>query len=620
MHISLWRGGAGSLLILPMGDAQLSAPQFLAHPELAVAVPSFFAGPHLPGVDEPAPAATELQPPVAWPPLGSTVWDPNPVFAVGLLSMTPSASARRNARATMHRRFAALLQSRTVVVRYLLAGQGTEELEHENATHGDLLLLPTPEGIQHCWRKVTEWFAYALVRYPRTPFIGLSDDDAYLHLERVSTDLALLHALGHRHVYWGQPMWMSYWNRTTFEGGAFAGYSAEDGEAVRLWENSKGRSRFRLSSPAPEVACTAPKRPGQREVAHGPTVFMNSDLVVVGRDLARAILASDCHRHYHASLAEQLELAKLDRNHLLARELRRNKRCYPIIDQVLGWHVINARVNVTFVEVGAEQGWPWPRFATVPQHVQYVHKMPRDDISLWQHYDVLLANTGYERAPRVCSSCTSDDALQRKPLFSPDSPSAASYAGWTCCRPVEQPAPGWVEVCKARLARERRQFKRLKQLWRSLNATLHSMPVPERNGKPIVHEGGYCAATDDSGRGSRHCHSESPAAKGYWKLSELNHTYGGTSIATCIEACMGCEACRFISYSEAHEQEECSWYASCDTAHLAGAGEEGGLGRLCPLWVTIEVKEQEQHRAAKLDRHGHAAAGHNARRAPGSGQ
>ena len=177
--------------------------------------------PHADGDDGLGPAARQVI---------STAGDggEKPLIALGLLTM-PSQDGKRNlARQTMNTRFRELLRSRAVVLRYLLAaaargGDGEEGIADENATHGDMIRLQTVEGPTRCWRKVVEWLRVALELWPRALYVGVADDDVYISLGRLAYDLASLRAQGWRRVYWGQPMWMAYWNHTRFEGEGFGG-------------------------------------------------------------------------------------------------------------------------------------------------------------------------------------------------------------------------------------------------------------------------------------------------------------------------------------------------------------------------------------------------------------
>jgi hypothetical protein len=135
--------------------------------------------------------------------------------------MAEKSERRSLARATMHHRHRNLLQRRLVVLRYLLPSNFARvrtslntcdskaactalevAIRKENSTHGDLLYLDTVEGPAKCWRKMILWMEHALAAWPRVGFVGVTDDDVYVSLSRLATDLASVH--GKRFVYWGQ--------------------------------------------------------------------------------------------------------------------------------------------------------------------------------------------------------------------------------------------------------------------------------------------------------------------------------------------------------------------------------------------------------------------------------
>ena len=92
-----------------------------------------------------------------------------------------------------------LIEHGDVVLRYLLplASDGdkhAENLQAENATHGDLLRVETAEGATRCWRKVILWYRYALRAWPAVRYLGVADDDVYIAFGRLAVDLASLSA------------------------------------------------------------------------------------------------------------------------------------------------------------------------------------------------------------------------------------------------------------------------------------------------------------------------------------------------------------------------------------------------------------------------------------------
>ena len=241
-------------------------------------------------------------------PLSFAPSTPHSLLAVGLLTMDSELAAEKRtlARSTFFSTFSAL-RGEAYEARYLLLRlppRATDPLAAENATHGDLLRLATREGRDRCWLKVILWLDHALAAFPRATFVGITDDDVYLQLHRIALELAAYRSVPH--VYWGQPMWMSHWNHTRFEGARFGGYLRGEGAAFGEYEarcerrrrgrdapRARRRARTRATSRRARARAEAAGMPG------GPFVFMNTDPSVFSADLARAILRGRC-RHFKA--------------------------------------------------------------------------------------------------------------------------------------------------------------------------------------------------------------------------------------------------------------------------------------------------------------------------------
>ena len=559
-----------------------------------------------------------------------------PTLALGLLTMSDQVEKRKLARQTMFARYRALLQQRVVVLRYLLAAaQGGDAVEEErladleNATHGDMLRLETPEGATRCWRKVVEWMRYALRRWPDAVYVGIADDDVYLSLSRLAYDLVSIRAQGHRRVYWGQPMWMAYWNDSRFEGEGFGGTSiSSDVQALesytmrsRQWMAQRattagagrravrGRKRAGSTSSSPSgksiggllmenmsksaasrVASIAPilgvRRAGTatcatysssgewvgRQMASSPFMFANTDLAILGADLARKILGGRCLANFQASFAKAEQTGRFRR--------RLQYPCEPNIDQLLGWLVAHAGRNVTYVEAQFHtHAFPWMTFANNPptRHALYIHKIVAS--KWWWHYtDTLFAkHPTHLPLQRECRPCYDPDGLgsggeARTSWVGLDNPSGALYSKWTCCATL--PRKGAASDNLARCASERAHAPIEHVTYRG-----HKLQILD----------GYCEATDDADPrqiGDASCtRVHDPAAKGFWKY----HVTDPISLTDCIKRCAACTACRYVSFSESHFQRECSWYATCPKVDAREELNQIG-SELCPTFSTVRVR------------------------------
>lgn len=506
---------------------------------------------------------------------------PTPILAVGLLTMAQEQKRRQIARRTMHERFRSLLAREVVVLRYLLPLQEPDDpsLDDENATHGDLVRLVTPEGATHCWDKVILWYRWALRTFPLAQYVGVADDDVYLSLPRLAADLAGLSASGHRRVYWGQPMWMAYWNESRFEGEGFGGTSSErDWEALSKFtavaqrlNASVARNRMSAAARRSPAQCATYNSRGAWSAApfaSGPFFFANTDLAILGADLVRRVLDGRCL----ANLNESLRTA--ERTGTWRRRLE--YPCEPNIDQLLGYLVMHAARNVTYVQAQFHtQGFPWMTY----QHnrpgasAMYVHKLG-SDVWNWRYADALLAREGpFVAMPRECRPCY-DRARPGETWVSRASPSASLYAKWTCCATLPRVMPGSDSL--DRCTKERASRRAAGETFRF-------------RGQALTLRDGYCAPTDDTDRmqrGNRSCaRVENPSVRGYWKL--MRDPQRAHTLSDCVRRCLGCAACKYVSFSESHFQRECSWYAACpryESNRLERIGSE-----LCPTFSTVKV-------------------------------
>ena len=556
-----------------------------------------------------------------------------PLFAIGMLTMIGEdyLVRRHFARKTMHARHKSLLDHGIVVLRYLLPkanpmnpdNQWTapDAIHDENTTYGDLVRLETPDGPTRCWRKVILWFRHALQTWPNVQYVGVADDDVYLVLSRLAHDLALLSAAGHKRVYWGQPMWMAYWNDTRFEGEGFTTTGAEqDRHAVEEYKDAFMRRLKRGSRPGRRLSakrgggggggsggssggglsgasCSYFSPTGDwigNEMAMGPFLFANTDLTFLGSDLIKRILDGRCLPNFERSLSEAERTGRFRR--------KKQYPCEPNIDQLLGYLVRHAARNVTYVQSQFQtQGFPWMTYQhnRPSQSTFYVHKLG-SDVWQWRYADSLFAKEGpYRPMPRVCKPCYVPQGKHEESWVSEKSPSRSYYSRWTCCATMPRAMLG--DDSLERCTKER----------------AHSSDTFQVGGKALPLLDGYCAPTDDTDKrqnGNRSCGMVGDKrVQGYWKwMHDLKKPH---SLKDCVQRCLACPACNYVSFSESHFQRECSWYASCpryawrrrkpqqkrvkpdprwqlaEEARLSGDSKLERIGsELCPTFSTVRVR------------------------------
>ena len=504
-----------------------------------------------------------------------------PLAALGALTMEVYFDRRVIGRLTMGKRGRGLLGD-AFHFRYLLSqkkgirpGNTDKIIARENRTFGDLLRLQTREGPDRCWVKMLLWMRFALSKWPIVSYVGICDDDVFIQIERVAAELSMLSARGVRRVYWGQPLWMSYWNYSNFIGEGFGGYSENgDNEAIdgyyaelehqglrhNVLEKEQGRRHI--------CAATSSNRAtASMRVASGPFVFMNTDLVFLSSDLVHEALKGRCL----AEFSKRLHDARRDGSWTPSG----NQPCEPMIDQLLGWFVLRSP-NVTIVEIKIGQGHPWPTFSykQAGEHSLYVHKLygSDEDPWAWRYFDAALSQS-YVPMQRVCGPCVGFTAVQGEPpLVSTRNPNAHRYQGWRCCLQKNLP-PQELEEVQADLCAKQRAAQRHDQMRRC-----------SRSGCPFKQGAQFdgACAIDEQGEQAGTCKNSTQQTAG----SLMIDAEGIESLDDCVRACERCSACQFVSYSESHYIRVCRWHSTCDLLHL----KLGTSSELCPTYTTVQVK------------------------------
>ena len=103
---------------------------------------------------------------------------------------------------------------------------------------------------------------------------------------------------------------------------------------------------------------------------------------------------------------------------------------------------------------------------------------------------------------------------------------------------------------------------------------------------------GYCESASIYGATCESAASvgEGAAAKGSWQLG---------STRDCIVRCSACPQCAFVSYSRT--EEDCSWFASCNTSRLSQGATKHRTLRVRDLDGNIVMRAQERQRRVRSD-------------------
>ena len=149
-----------------------------------------------------------------------------PRVAFGALSVPSHASTRCFQRATFralaleeqHAAAGGWLQlpgGGEVLLRYVMSSPATAaeaaSLRSENATHRDLDALPVRHRESACAEKIFVWLSLASRSFAAdADFVGILDDDTFVHVERVFADLRP-HTANGRLLY-GQFSWAERWD------------------------------------------------------------------------------------------------------------------------------------------------------------------------------------------------------------------------------------------------------------------------------------------------------------------------------------------------------------------------------------------------------------------------
>lgn len=189
--------------------------------------------------------------------------------AVGILS-TLSAFSRRALSTAAHSATRRTLVRNTtypgapgLALRFLVAWPSTGDrvkigakLQEEQARHGDMVLLNMTENFLLCPLKYLLWLRVAPTLFPSAKWIACGDDDIYLQLDHLATELRLVGSLTNastQPVLWGLITWKSFMNSLSYDTSTgFTGWLYTDAAAV-----GRRRAVHKCLSAAEDAAETA---------------------------------------------------------------------------------------------------------------------------------------------------------------------------------------------------------------------------------------------------------------------------------------------------------------------------------------------------------------------------
>ena len=358
--------------------------------------------------------------------------------ALGVLSAAPGLDQRQRFRAGSVAHSVSPVSVRFLVAAKNLGYNATAMLMHEQASHGDLLLLHEMEESRFlCALKYILWFEHCATAYPRAHFWALADIDTHINLDHLDADLMLV---DHRvPVLYGLIMWHCYYNeKSMVTHWCWGNWLPDDRLAVLSRVRIEAcahalRSGANLSS----MACSLCKgtrgqqcsdrlgrvlqKPDLESIKMGavssfpPFPFANGPLFAASPALGRLLLRSSLPRAFLARLLNLPEVKAVAKS-----SKRRNlggvrTGCYPAADSLLGYWIsavaITARTGVTLVNTPfMRQHHPWPMGGRNGSYsfsnasiVLHTLKSARQEPL--RQAAIMRGSGPFKPTPRTCASC-----------------------------------------------------------------------------------------------------------------------------------------------------------------------------------------------------------------------
>lgn len=220
------------------------------------------------------------------------------------------------------------------------------DLAREQMRFGDLLLVDTEDGPRACAEKIFLGLAWAASPLREASFVGVVDDDAFIHPTRLAHDLLPL-VTHPREVLYGQMTWSSGWSNKHGPHRRIGGVDLFANKS-RMWQ------RWRRAS-------------ARGDAGAGPYVVPYGFCMVLSAGLARRV----------AALLPKVQ-SRLRRSAIQRRILRfgrkREPKCTPGGDHTVGWaltHLLagadGAAPELTLLDTtfgGRMKLWPTPTMAS----------------------------------------------------------------------------------------------------------------------------------------------------------------------------------------------------------------------------------------------------------------
>ena len=264
-----------------------------------------------------------------------------------------------------------------------------------------------------------------------------------------------------------------------------------------------------------------------------------------------------------------------------------------MIDQLLGWLVTHAGVNVTLVEVQLmAQGLPWMQLKSKRRARCALRSEAVDAVAVY----VLTRCSDGTRAllRRSCAPCAvpaapSPTSTARRPnsWIADGSPSVATYRVDVLHDGPRYEGTDATKVCDARRATTRRRQRRELRAHHAAAARRVTAATTRRRRRNSRSACRWLLLGDRRRpyqRGAAAAGAPTTSAQG---LLPNRRAPARGDDRGCAAACRACDACRYISFSPAYLHRECAWYRTCDLHRLSHIGSE-----VCPTYVSARVPRE----------------------------
>lgn len=471
------------------------------------------------------------------------VADPRPrLGALGILSATEHSKFRRAARLTWMAQ--SERESREaaggLACRFVLRGlNASAALLQEAARHRDVLLVAAPALSRQTGplTSLMYWYECALVAWPKAGLIGKADDDVYLHLPGIEVHLRLtLAATRNRSSPSARPPLLSWGVHETYHWDVTSHLPTQ---FAYLWG----------WSPADEAKDCARGGAliGPFHFAKGPLFFLSAALVrqaILSREVRRLARAAIDAADRGSSSDGMMPYEDVFAGLALALAASAPQEIYAV-------HTGDTAGGGGVFTEPQSQANPGDYLALAPATLFYHEK--------YKHHERIAAAHSWLRqhhcdARRVELACA-DRAYV-----------GCSGAKWRRCVATARPH---VEAgCATQVVRLSGGFSADGALADATPDCARRVRSEQASTTTKARRPGTCGVTEF---GTSDCGS---GDQGAW-------VHRG-SLAECVQRCVCCARCRYVSYSKIHS--DCSWFHECDVDGLLRAGEAAEFHTVAVDW------------------------------------